>query len=292
MTRPLELSPDGTGWLLDGRPWTPRRPFLAVLGRPVAASLSPRLQTAALRATAIEFDYLALDIGSEELPALHTAACAADLPGFNVTMPCKEAAAALCAGLSDAARAVGAVNTVRVEPHGWFGHNTDIGGIAAVVRARTASRPATAVVLGAGGSARAAVLALQDVGARRIRVVARRGERYDAMGDWLHGLDVDAASVPWGSPLGGLLTTSDDVVVSCVPPGVDGAELLHGPTPARPALWLDLRYGSSRPDALSTLDPPWCDGRDVLLEQGILSFEWWFDRPAPRAVMRRALDAP
>ncbi|MDO9694894.1 MAG: hypothetical protein Q7W56_09185, partial [Candidatus Latescibacteria bacterium] len=159
----LRLAPDGTSWLRDGLPWAPPRPFYAVAGDPVGHSLSPLFQGAALAAAGLAFDYRAVEIDAHGLAVLRDRGRELGLRGLNVTAPHKSAAAALCARLTDDAVAAAAVNTVRWGADGWEGHNTDVGGIAAVL-AGLAAAPRSAVVIGAGGAARAAALACLRAG--------------------------------------------------------------------------------------------------------------------------------
>src|SRR5687768_10754929 len=133
---------------------------LVLLGHPVGHSLSPRIQNAALRSAGIPLEYVAQDVMPESLPAALDDIVATRAAG-NVTIPHKEAVAAR-ASLTTLARRVGAVNTFWVEDGVLHGHNTDVHGFDATVRALLGGPPrGIVVVLGAGGAA-AAVLAAVD----------------------------------------------------------------------------------------------------------------------------------
>ena len=108
MNEVLELGPDG--WLRDGRPWQPKQPFYAVLGDPVAHSLSPVMQNAALLDRGVDTEYLAARVTVGQLRSLKSGPAGEMLAGFNATAPLKEAVAALCDGRTDPARDLGAVN--------------------------------------------------------------------------------------------------------------------------------------------------------------------------------------
>lgn len=285
----LELGTEG--WLRDGEPWEPLRPFYAVLGDPVDHSLSPAMQNAALAERELDAEYLAARIRPGQLRQLKEGDAGRLLAGFNVTAPLKEEAAALCDGRTDPARAVGAVNTVRVEEGRWLGHNTDSGGILTVLCEAwgTAEPPVTATVLGSGGSARAAVDALLRWGLPTIEVRRRPGEsgrrferwlaaRTDAAGVSLTGLD-EAPAPP----------TEAGVWLACLPAGVDLRPQLPAAAGAAPALLLDLRYGDQLPGTAPPLGFHVVDGLPVLLMQGGLSFAWWFGPPVPWQAMRAAL---
>lgn len=295
--RVLRLAPGAASWLRDGLPWTPPRPFYAVVGDPVGHSLSPRFQGAALRAAGLAFDYRAVEIEAHRLEGLRDRGRELGLRGLNVTAPHKSAAAALCARLTDDAVAAAAVNTVRWDADGWEGHNTDVGGIAAVLSGLGAA-PRAAVVIGAGGAARAAALACLRAGASRVWIAARSPRAAAGLRRWRATLPAEAAArtavPPAGRPLARLPLAPGAIVVDATPPGSDLAAFLQ-PSPGVPlGVWLDLNYGPARvaaadvgaiPDAALRLD-----GRGVLLEQGALAFAWWFDRAPDRAAMAAALE--
>ncbi len=285
----LELAPDGGGWLRGGRPWTPPRPFYAVLGDPVDHSLSPVFQGAALRAEGMPFDYRAVRIDHGGLGRLLDGRADLGLAGFNVTAPHKRAVAGLCVDLSDEARRVDAVNTVRVDDAGWHGHATDPGGVAEVLRdGLEGRRTGAGVVLGAGGVATSALVALAAMGAARRVVLARSGPGLDALSAWrdAQGAAADDVELHVWSPDRPWPIAFDGVAcVSALPRGVRGPALAA----PGPDIWLDMNYGAGVEAPPGLPSDRFRDGRPVLLAQGALSFAWWFDRPAPRAIMANAL---
>ena len=282
----LTLAPGGDTWLRDGRPWSPPRDLYVVAGRPVHASLSPRMQQAALDAAGIAADYLALDLAPAQWPRLRAAAGRLGLRGCNVTVPYKETVVPLCTRLTPEARRLGAVNTVRVGEDGaWEGHNTDLGGVADVVARLWQGEPGEALVCGAGGAARAAVAALVDAG-WQVTVAARTGPSRRRLERWLAaGTAVPDGSVrvrDWRTGA----AAAPHLVVVAVAGGVDAAPAVGRPRPE--TVWLDLRYGAS------LVPPPaevvtWRDGRALLVAQGERSFRWWHGRPAPAGVMAAAV---
>ena len=143
--------------------------YLGVCGWPVAHSRSPAMHNAALRAVGLDgWEYLALPLPPSLFAATVRALPAAGFRGVNVTIPHKEAALALADDASPAARAIGAANTLTFERDGAiFADNTDAPALIEAVRARIDPAGRSALVLGAGGAARAAVWAL--VGAGRAR---------------------------------------------------------------------------------------------------------------------------
>ncbi len=290
MAEPIRIAPQG--WLQGASAWLPGEDFYAVIGDPVAHSLSPRMHTAALAERALPHRYVALHVTADELVALKARAAEAApgrLAGFNVTAPHKEAVAALCDGRTDQARALGAVNTVRVENGRWLGHNTDSGGLLAVltqVWEPGEPPPPLGVVLGTGGSARAAVDALLRWGVEAVEVRYRSdasGERFTA---WLEarGLADDISL----APLVADAEPAPDVAsawICCLSGGVDARPYLPAAAGASSALLVDVRYGDQLPAGAPPLGFRFSDGLPMLLMQGGLSFAWWFGPPVPWAAM-------
>ena len=292
---PLTPAPGG-GWRRDGAPWSPAAPFFAVVGDPVAHSLSPVMQGAALRARGLPHDYRAIEVAAGGLVALKQTDHAPGLAGFNVTAPLKAEAAGLSDELTPEAARVGAVNTVRVTGTRWQGHNTDLGGMrAALMQGWTAPGPPDhGTVLGTGGAARAAVLALLAWGTRRIAARARTVEGVRRFRGWLDGCGAPGAAAVGVDLLdggGGPCPGETAVWLVSLPAGVPVAAWLPERVRAVPSLVLDLRYGAALP--IEPRSPvPFLDGRSVLLAQGGQAFAWWFGEPVPWDAMRAALAQP
>ncbi len=275
----------------DGTVWSPDEPFFAVLGNPIGHSLSPSMQNAALDDRELSGEYVALEVTADDLARLKGGAIGRHLAGFNVTAPHKEAVARLCDGRTDQARDLGAVNTVKVEDGKWLGHNTDSGGVLAVLsQAWGDAPPPMAVVLGAGGSGRAAIDALARWDVPRIVVLNRSAEGRDRLVAWL-GQRAYAERVEV-RPLAGADMDAPDgpvVWVCCLAGGVPVMPHLPAACGSAPGLLLDLRYGDQRPDEAAPLGSDFSDGLPVLLMQGGLSFLWWFGPPVPWTAMRAVL---
>jgi shikimate dehydrogenase len=260
-----------------------------VIGDPVEHSRSPRMHNAASAALGLDRVYVALHVAPADLGVAVRGLRALGVEGVNVTVPHKAAAVALCDDLGDEARDAGAVNTLSFPADGSLrGDLTDGLGLVAAL----AEVPERAVVLGAGGSARAAAAALLRAGTRSITVVARRLETADrladALADLASGAEIGAAAtVP--AAAGGLL-------VHCTPVGGIAA-LKQLPVPAdvieRMDAVADFAYradGSPTPLAEVALAAglPVVDGLELLVRQGALSFERWTGIEPPLDVMRRA----
>jgi shikimate dehydrogenase len=265
------------------------RQRLGVLGWPVGHSRSPAIHNAALAALGLEgWRYQRLPVPpalfAECVPALG----AAGLLGANVTIPHKRAALALASEASAAAREIGAANTLTFADDGTISaENTDAPGLIAALELDPRGR--SALVLGAGGSARAAVWALREAGAREISVWNRTPERAEGLARELGVRAVRSA-------------TGADLLVNCTSVGL-ALERSASEDHALNQLGLmfdqlgeysyvvDLVYRSgttpllaaARAHGVRTLD-----GLDILVAQGALSLELWTGRRAPVEVMRRA----
>ncbi len=167
-----------------------RSRLAGVVGWPVAHSRSPRLHGHWLARYGIDGAYVPLPVRPDELAVAIAGLRAAGFAGVNVTLPFKEQVLALCDQVEDAGRRAGAVNTLTFGPAGIVGTNTDGAGFLANLRAHGADPVAgPALLLGAGGAARAIAAALLDVGARVV-VTNRTAERASALASALPGLQV------------------------------------------------------------------------------------------------------
>src|SRR5581483_5722033 len=161
-------------------------PQFAVFGHPIAHSLSPRIHARFAAEQRIPLHYVAIDAPPGDFVVRLARFGSEGGRGANITLPLKELAAAQCAELSDFARRVGAANTLtrRLDTH-WSGDNTDGPGLVRDIteRHRLDLRGRRALLLGAGGAARAAAFALLDAGVEDLVIVNRAPERADALAD-------------------------------------------------------------------------------------------------------------
>jgi shikimate dehydrogenase len=265
-------------------------PVAGVLGWPVAHSRSPAMHEAGYAALGLEgWRYQLLPVPPELLEETVRGLPGLGFAGAKVTIPHKEAALALADEASDPARAIGAANTLTFEAGGRIhAENTDAPGlIDALPRDPAGSR---ALVLGAGGSARAAVWALLDAGAAEVMVWNRTPARAERLCAELGGRVVERAE-----PADLLVNTTSVGLRSADDPFKElplDADDLDG----YPCL-VDLVYGA-RPTRLTTAaraaGVEVVDGLEVLVRQGARSFERWTGRAAPLDVLRAAArgDAP
>jgi shikimate dehydrogenase len=259
----------------------------AVLGHPVGHSLSPLLHNAAHRALGLaDWTYEAIDCAESDLPAL-LAGSGAEWAGFSVTMPLKRAALAQADLIAPGAREVGAANTLIRTADGWCADNTDVDGI---VRAlQEAGAPiGPAVLLGAGGAAQAAVVALARLGVRECRVLVRDAARAAEVTETGVRAGVTVQVAGWDAAAVG----AGDLVLSAVPAHAadEWAERLTAPVGAV----LDMVYApwptvlAERAGALGAVV---VGGRSMLLHQAARQVELMTGHDAPLAAMRTAFDA-
>jgi shikimate dehydrogenase len=265
---------------------------LGVLGWPVAHSLSPRIQNAALHAAGLsDWHYQLLPVPPELLTDTVAGLPDAGFRGANVTIPHKQAALALATHASARAAAIGAANTLLFTTAGEVSaDNTDAPALIASLPQPPAG--ASALVLGAGGSARAAVWALRDAGAASVRIWNRTAGRAAQLADELGATAVTTAQVQ--------ADPSADLLVNCTAVGLRAGISMEGlPIGERQldavGCVVDLVY---RPEetalivAARTRGVAVVDGLEILIGQGALSFELFTGVPASVAAMRAAAGSP
>ncbi|WP_239107758.1 shikimate dehydrogenase [Spirilliplanes yamanashiensis] len=263
----------------------------AVLGKPIGHSLSPVIHSAGFAAAGLfDWSYEAVECAESELPAL-VAGLGPEWAGLSVTMPLKEVALSLAASASAVATAVGAANTLVRRPDGaWHADNTDVAGMVRVLRdAGVGDAPAVAV-LGAGGTARAAVAAAAALGAPAVTVVARRPEAAAELAGVGAALGVRLLTAAWADAPAALAAA--DVAVATVPKGA--ADPLAAAVPwRRGAVLFDAIYDpwpTPLAAAAAAAGARVASGLDLLLAQALGQFEQFTGvAPAPEAAMRNAL---
>jgi len=262
------------------------RPLLGVAGFPVAHSRSPQMQNAALAALGLDWSYVKVPLAPELFDEAARALGRSGFVGLNVTVPHKEAASRLADLRSSAVEAIGAANTLTYERDGSISaDNTDAGGFLDALDADP--RGMRAVILGAGGSARAVAWALADAGAARVQVVNRTAERAVALAA---DLGVEAAARPGSCDMlvnctsvglgpGDGVAGVDALGLGAIDPPVVVADLVYGDGPTPVQRW--AQGGGAR----------FVDGLEVLVHQGARSLERWTGRAPPIEVMRAAVTA-
>jgi shikimate dehydrogenase len=246
------------------------------------------MQRAALRALGLDdWSYQHLPVPPELFAETVRALPASGFVGANVTIPHKEAALALATRATSTARAIGAANTLSFDADGALeADNTDAPGLLAALP--EPPRRLRALVLGAGGSARAVVWALREAGAAEVQVWNRTAARARELAGELEATAVESPAEPV------------DVIVNCTAMGLGAGDDLATSLPELSRLLgaarcvVDLAYGDHETRLIADARAAGArtvDGLEVLAHQGALSLERWTGRPAPLDVMRSAASA-
>ncbi|MFI2781604.1 shikimate dehydrogenase [Streptomyces sp. ALB3] len=262
----------------------------AVLGSPIAHSLSPVLHRAAYAELGLgTWSYDRFDVDEAALPGF-IEGLDSSWAGLSLTMPLKRAVIPLLDGVTDTAASVEAVNTVVFTEDGRrAGDNTDIPGMIAALRERGVGTVESAAILGAGATASSALAALAQICTGPVTAFVRSRERGDEMRGWGERLGVDVRTADW-SAAGEALHAP--LVIATTPAGATDA--LATAVPAAPGTLFDVLY-EPWPTALasrwSSTGAPVVGGLDLLVHQAVLQAEQMTGLDAPLAVMRAAGEA-
>jgi shikimate dehydrogenase len=279
---------------------------LGVFGDPVAHSLSPKMQNAALRACKINMQYARFHIRANELRSALRFLRDLDFIGINLTVPHKIAAFTQIDEADESASRAGAVNTIRVRDKKLIGSNTDGEGFLRAIRSEFSVdlRDLRVMLIGAGGGTGHAIAwqcALENC--ERLVLVNRTYEKAQALSERLRpyfagprvlGPVARLEAVAWEESALRAQLVDIDLVVNATPLGMNPSD--PTPIPARllapHQMVFDCVYGPSKTSLLRAADEVGARGANgvsMLLHQGSLSFSIWFDREAPIDAMRKAL---
>ncbi|WP_128378399.1 shikimate dehydrogenase [Streptomyces cavernae] len=260
----------------------------AVLGSPIAHSLSPVLHRAAYTELGLgDWSYDRFEVDEAALPGF-LAELGPEWAGLSLTMPLKRAVIPLLDGISDTAASVEAVNTVVLTEDGRrVGDNTDIPGMVAALRERGIEQVDSAAILGAGATASSALAALARICTGEVVAYVRSEARAAEMRQWGERLDIDVRTADWSEAERALRAP---LVIATTPAGTTDA--LSGAVPERPATLFDVLY-DPWPTALaarwSAYGGAVVSGLDLLVHQAVLQVEQMTGRsPAPLEAMRKA----
>jgi shikimate dehydrogenase len=279
---------------------------LGVLGDPVAHSLSPEMQNAALRACEIAAQYARFHIRPSELRSALRFFRNLDFAGVNLTVPHKIAGFGQIDEADESASRIGAVNTLCVRDKKLVGSNTDGEGFMRAVRSEFSVdlRDLRVLIIGAGGGTGRAIAwqcALENC--ERLVLVNRTLEKANALAERLRSFFMEARvlgpaarleAVAWEEPLMRMQLADIDLIVNATPLGMNPSD----PTPipgrliAPHHMVFDCIYGPSKTALLRAAEQAGArsaNGISMLLHQGALSFSIWFDREPPIDAMRKAL---
>ncbi|MFJ4951972.1 shikimate dehydrogenase [Streptomyces sp. NPDC088760] len=260
----------------------------AVLGSPIAHSLSPVLHRAAYEAAGLTgWSYDSFDVDEAALPGFLDR-LGPEWAGLSLTMPLKRAVIPLLDEISDTAASVDAVNTLVLTEDGRrLGDNTDIPGMVAALREHGIEQVDSAAILGAGATASSALAALARVCTGEVVAYVRSEARAAEMRQWGERLDVEVRTADWSAAAEALRAP---LVIATTPAGTTDA--LATAVPERPATLFDVLY-DPWPTGLaarwSMFGGAVVSGLDLLVHQAVLQFEQMTGRiPGPLEAMRHA----
>lgn len=279
---------------------------LGVVGDPVAHSLSPQMQNAALEHSGLEARYARFQISPNDLKEALQLLRGLDFVGLNLTVPHKLAGLALVDEIDEPARRIGAINTIIFRDGRSLGYNTDGPGFVRALREDFSVdlRDLRVLLLGAGGGAGRALAwqcALENC--ERLVLVSRAVEKAQALardladyfsGPRVLGPEARLETVRWDEATLRAQIARTDLVVNATPLGLQRSD--SSPLPRAviaPHLMIYDLIPKKTPTPLlvdaQEAGARGANGLTMLLHQGALAFELWFDRAAPLAVMRAAL---
>jgi shikimate dehydrogenase len=293
--------------LADLRKWEEidSRIRLGVFGDPVAHSLSPQMQNAALRSCKIDMQYARFQIAPDELQSALGLIRELNFVGVNLTTPHKIAASKLMDEFDDNVRHIGAINTVKIDDEKLRGYNTDSKGFTRGIRQEFAVdlRDLRVMILGGGGAARAIALQCARENCERLvianRTFATAQRLAEELREYFTGPRVlgpvpRLQAIPWEEAAIRFQIAHLDLIVNATLLGLNRSD--PSPIPARllaPHLMIyDTVYGEGRTSFVSgaiEAGARAANGLAMLLYQGALAFEIWFEREAPIEAMRQAL---
>jgi shikimate dehydrogenase len=280
----------------------PEQAIVGLLGFPLGHSISPRFQQAAFDYLGLRVQYVLWETAPDELPqVVERLRRSPELIGMNVTVPYKEAVMPFLDELEPEAKRIGAVNTVYKRQGRLVGANTDAPAFRNVLKSEVLGQAAVAraLLLGAGGAARAVAAALLETGITHLALANRTRERAERLAEELRAwAPATVIVLPWETAALWEVLRSCDCIVNATSIG-----MRHSPTEGQTPLAFPPEAHALRGHVVAVdlvynpLDTPFLtaarragartlSGLPILVEQGALAFERWIGRPAPRSVMR------
>jgi shikimate dehydrogenase len=277
---------------------------LGVIGDPVGHSLSPQMQNAALKHCKINMQSARFQISAGELAESLKQIRDLDFVGVNLTVPHKIKALLSIDEVDPDAKRIGAVNTIKIEKGKLLGFNTDGRGFSRAIRDEFSVdlRDLRVLVLGAGGAARAIAMQCARENCERLVIANRTFEKARELADDLRiffagpkvlGPVARLQAIAWEESALRFQVANVDLIVNVTPLGLNRSD--SSPIPSRllaPHLMIyDTIYSEQRTPFLAAAigaGARAANGLSMLLHQGVLAFELWFEREAPIAAMRRA----
>lgn len=269
---------------------------IGILGWPLEHSLSPVMHNAAFAALQLDYVYVPLPVRPEKLAQAVEGFKAMGFTGVNVTIPHKVAIIPYLDEIDSSAQMVGAVNTVAVRDGKTIGYNTDARGfIQSLLAQQVTVTGKSAVLMGAGGAAKAVVSGLLTSGIASVTIGARSREKAQALTALFPG-NANLAGCEWHDPVFIKRLQECDLLINCTPIGMaihQGEELPVPWSALTPnTVMCDLIYNPPLTKFLAMAQERGhkiVNGAGMLIEQGALAFEIWTGKPAPREIMTEIL---
>ena len=269
---------------------------LGIIGYPIGHSMSPNMHNAVIRALGLDYTYIAMSVKPEDLKAAVFGLRALDFRGFNVTIPHKIAIMDYIDEINQGAKAIGAVNTVVNNDGKLRGYNTDyIGFIAPLKKMNFSIKDKNALVLGAGGAARAVLWGLISEEASCITVVGRNMEKLNALREQFKeyfAIEI----IDWNDDKYAERCKTADIIVNTTPlgmhPKVDACPPIDWACVNKNALAYDLIYTPAVTKFLAQAKENGntiLNGESMLVEQGAAAFKMWTSQNALTQVMHDIL---
>lgn len=271
---------------------------LGLIGYPVTHSLSPKIQNAALHACGLEGEYSLFPIAPDDMEGLKVLldrVRSAEITGLNVTIPHKQTVISFLDELTSTAKTIGAVNVIHMKENNLIGDNTDAAGFLSDLKRSLTTETrrhgdSKALVLGAGGSARAVVYALLNDG-WNVTLFARRVEQArqlaDSFTDYAVRITDDLSTIEY---------SDISLIVNTTPlgmtPNIDRSPLPENIILSKDTFIYDLVYNPRETKLVSDAHIqglPATTGLGMLVEQAALAFQLWTGHPAPRESMYTAI---
>jgi len=269
---------------------------LGIIGYPIGHSMSPHMHNAVIKALDLDYTYIAMSVKPEALKVAVFGLRALNFRGFNVTIPHKIAIVEYIDEINQGAKAIGAVNTVVNNDGKLRGYNTDyIGFIVPLKKMNFSIKDKNALVLGAGGAARAVLWGLISEGASRITVVGRNLEKLNALRDQFKEY-FEIEIIDWNEDKYAERCKTADIIVNTTPlgmhPKVDACPPIDWSCVNKKALAYDLIYTPAITKFLAQAKKNGntiLNGESMLVEQGAAAFKMWTSQEALTQVMHNVL---
>lgn len=269
---------------------------LGVIGHPIAHSLSPAMQNAGIQAAGLDYAYIAMPVQPEKLSCAVEGLRALGFCGFNVTIPHKQAVMAYLDEIQADARLIGAVNTVAIKDGKLIGYNTDMTGFIQAMKDR-GFQPAgkNALLLGAGGAARAIICGLLKEGVKSLTIAVRNVVKaQNVAGCFADAMDIEV--LDWHSQEFKAALARTQLLINSTPlgmaPKVDAMPPVDWTLVSEDAFVYDIIYTPAETLFLRTAREHGCNvlnGEAMLVGQGREAFRIWTGKELPKEPMAEAL---